>query len=643
MTDEGKSPEKLLLELARCQSELKQVRQIQQMARMGQWSYDLSSGEIRWSDQVFNLFERAPELGPPGFDENLANYHPEDAARLQLHVRQAVEEGWEIKSDYRVNLPSGRSVWHGSTIFPVKDESGKVTGLIGTVQDITGRKRIEEDHRENKLNLETFLNAIQESAILLKRDGTILLANSMVAQRLGTSRDELAGTNIYDHFSDDVSETRRQQLDSVCRSGQARHFEDQRAGRVYSSSVYPIFDRAGAIDRFAVLAVDVTERRRTEYQVKGLNRLRETLLSPRPLDEKLQRITNGLVDIFEADFARIWVIRRGDRCDDGCTHAELTEGPHVCRHRDRCLHLVASSGRYTHLDGRVHRRVPFGCYKIGRVAAGDDPKFITNEVARDIRIHDRDWARHLGLVSFAGYRVLSPSGTPAGVLALFSKRPISPDEDQLIESLAATVSQVVETDLIEQALRLTQFSVDQSADAAYWMGPDARFRYVNEASCRMLGYTREELLQMTVHDIDPNFPAEAWPAHWKELKEKGSLNIESAHKAKDGRFIPIDISTNYVSFGGDDYNCVFVRDITERKQADEEREGLIAELQQSISQVRQLSEMLPICANCKKVRDDQGYWSAIEQYISEHSATQFSHGICPDCARDLYPEFYKEE
>ena len=61
-----------------------------------------------------------------------------------------------------------------------------------------------------------------------------------------------------------------------------------------------------------------------------------------------------------------------------------TDGPHVCRYRDRCLHLLASSGRYTHIDGQAHRRVPFGCYKIGRIASGEDHKFLTNDVHRTI-------------------------------------------------------------------------------------------------------------------------------------------------------------------------------------------------------------------------------------------------------------------
>jgi PAS domain S-box-containing protein len=83
-------------------------------------------------------------------------------------------------------------------------------------------------------------------------------------------------------------------------------------------------------------------------------------------------------------------------------------------------------------------------------------------------------------------------------------------------------------------------------------------------------------------------------------------------------------------------------DISERKQAVNEREQLIRKLQAALQEVKTLSGMLPICSSCKKIRDDQGYWNNLEIYISDHSDALFSHGICPECAERLYPEYYKK-
>ncbi|UCE83964.1 MAG: PAS domain S-box protein [Deltaproteobacteria bacterium] len=131
------------------------------------------------------------------------------------------------------------------------------------------------------------------------------------------------------------------------------------------------------------------------------------------------------------------------------------------------------------------------------------------------------------------------------------------------------LAEIAERKRVEEALRLTQFSVDHAGDAVFWMGPDARFIYVNDAACRSLGYTREELLSMSVHDIDLNFPKEIWPKHWEEIIRRRTFIIESQHRAKDGRVFPVEITVNYLDFEGKEYNCAFARDITERKLAEE--------------------------------------------------------------------------
>ena len=85
------------------------------------------------------------------------------------------------------------------------------------------------------------------------------------------------------------------------------------------------------------------------------------------------------------------------------------------------------------------------------------------------------------------------------------------------------------------------------------------------------------------------------------------------------------------------------REVAERKRAEEEREKVISRLQQALAHVKKLSGLLPICASCKKIRDDRGYWLQVEEYIRDHSEAQFSHGICPECAKKLYPDFFADK
>ena len=84
------------------------------------------------------------------------------------------------------------------------------------------------------------------------------------------------------------------------------------------------------------------------------------------------------------------------------------------------------------------------------------------------------------------------------------------------------------------------------------------------------------------------------------------------------------------------------KNISKRKQAEKEREKLITELKDAVNKIKTLRGLLPICSNCKKIRDDKGYWKQIESYISDHSEAEFTHGICPKCAKKFYPELFQE-
>ena len=168
-------------------------------------------------------------------------------------------------------------------------------------------------------------------------------------------------------------------------------------------------------------------------------------------------------------------------------------------------------------------------------------------------------------------RTVKLRGVNVGSLCVVYQDDFVPSEEdnKVIEVIASALGVEEDRKRAEEALQFTQFAIDHSSDAAFWLGSDARFIYVNDVASSVLGYSRNELLSMTVHDIDPDFPKEVWPDHWKDLQKRGSFVIESHHRTKDGKIFPVELSVNYVQFSGKEYNCAFARNITERKNTEE--------------------------------------------------------------------------
>ena len=122
----------------------------------------------------------------------------------------------------------------------------------------------------------------------------------------------------------------------------------------------------------------------------------------------------------------------------------------------------------------------------------------------------------------------------------------------------------------EDALQKMRISVDRAGDSVFWISRQGRILYVNDATCADRGYSREELLGMTIFDLDPDYQPGVWDPHFEDLKRRGTITLETRHRTKDGRVFPVEVNANYVFHNGEEFNFAFLRDITERKRVEEE-------------------------------------------------------------------------
>jgi PAS domain S-box-containing protein len=198
----------------------------------------------------------------------------------------------------------------------------------------------------------------------------------------------------------------------------------------------------------------------------------------------------------------------------------------------------------------------------------------------------------------------------------------------------------------QETLQKLASIVASSADAI--IGKDLNGTIVswNAGAEQVYGYASQEAVGKSIFMLAPEDMTAAEMAGFLESLRRGEKieSYETLRRKKDGGIISVDLTISPIKneLGQIQGSSTIARDITSRKLAEKERDELLASLQDALANVKTLHGMLPICSACNKIRNDEGYWERIETYIRERSDAEFTHGICPDCAKKLYPQFYKD-
>lgn len=414
------------------------------------------------------------------------------------------------------------------------------------VRVVVLRKAVDAVIAESERKYRGMFNSLRDGILRVTMDGMIQETNERLETMLGYTSAELRQLS-YQELAPDEWKASTQKIiqEQTIGRGYSDEYEKEylrKDGTRVPISVksWLIKDEHGKNVGMWGIIRDISERKRLEaelhkYSVGLENLVTERTKELRQSEERFRRAFN------DSPFPMI-------------IHAEDGE-------------VVRINREWSEITGYTHEEIPtIEAWTLR--AYGERKKYVKEDIEKLYGLEGR--------VKEGEYTV----STKSGVVRVwdFSSAPLGklPDGRRIVLSMAMDIT---ERKKAEEALRLTQFSVDRAADSVLWIKQDARFIYANDQACKRLGYSREELLRMSVFDVDPVFPKEKWPEHWKEIEQRGSFVFESKHRAKNGEIFPVDISVNLIQHGDKKYNCVFARDITVRKKAEEEISRLNQELE----------------------------------------------------------------
>ena len=621
----------------------------QAIGHIGSWEFDVVANRLTWSDEVYRMFGLRPQEFGVTYEAFFDAVHPDDRAAVDAAYTESLREGRDgYEIEHRVVRRDTRDirVVHEKCEH-VKDASDQIVRSIGIVQDITERKRAEEERRRLTAILETTSDLVSIST----PEGQLVYLNREGRRMLGWGANEdLSNKVIADAHPDwalrVVNDT------GIPAAIQQGAWRGETAlltpdGREIPVSQVIMSHRSadGSLDYLSTIMRDMSERKRAEEALLNAKLLSEDYINSLPglfyvFDEqRFVRWNNAWEDItgysakelgkmygtdfFDGETRRLIEEKMGEVFRDGAAEAEaelvtkdgrrlpyfftglrreIKGKPHIVglgvdiaeRKRAeeqlrRGEELLEEMGSMARIGGWEHdlitgdARWTRGTYEIVEIEPGapiPGPKeHLDYYLPEDRAALEKAYQRAVKTGEPFDLELRCHTAKGRLIWARAIGRPVT-ERDKCVK-MKGTFQDITDRKRAEEALRLTQFAVEHATDAAFWAGSDAKFQYVNQSACRLLGYTRDELLRMTVHDVNPDFPAEAWLEHWDELKRRGSMVIESVNQTKDGRIIPVEISINLVVFEGREYDLAFTRDITERKRAEEEREKLEAQLRQS--------------------------------------------------------------
>ncbi|HPC35839.1 MAG TPA: PAS domain S-box protein [Candidatus Marinimicrobia bacterium] len=539
-------------------------------------------------------------------------------SRTFLEHKKA-KQGQTLESQVITKSGEVRDVEIKASVFEIEDQ--KV--VYALFHDVTEQKRIEAELAKERNLLRVLLDTTPDHIYYKDRDSRFILMSKSQAERFGLSDPkEAIGKTDFDFFTEEHARPAFEDEQRIIRTGKPiigiEEKETWPGGGIswVSTTKMPLLDENGEIIGTFGISRDITDRKLAEEQLmKAMEEIKNS-------EDKLKNIINGsaIPQFFIDKDHKVVYWNTALTALTGIKSEEIV-------------------GTTNHWKAFYDNQRPCLADLLVNGSIKNLPKWYSDKYQKSNFVEN-------------GFEATDffPNLGKDGKWIFFTAVAIKDSKGEIIGVLE-TLEDITERKRAEEALArektLFKTVIDNIPDKIYAKDTEGRFIVCNKAVVERMGKSDEkEIISKTDFDFIDNKLANQFRTNELEIIKTGIplINHEEPLDQAEGGMrwnsttkVPLrDLQGNIIGIVG------VGRDITERKQAEEQREKFIAELQEALDKIKTLKGLIPICACCKKIRDDQGYWNNVESYIKEHAEVEFTHGICPDCMKKLYPNYCKD-
>ncbi|KIX12604.1 hypothetical protein X474_18540 [Dethiosulfatarculus sandiegensis] len=486
---------------------------------------------------------------------------------------------------------NGEEVIIETSGVPVLDSRGDLLGYRGTDRNVTEREKRKAALGRALGQLQSILASATQMAIIgMDLTGLITVFNTGAERILGYSAEEMIGRTTPEILflpselkagagqSSQTADGEHQGFDDLLKATLKSGYEQGEWTLVRKNKetliadviLTPQYTENGGLTGYLAVALDITVKKRMAQHLTRLNLLKEKLLAPGDLEQKLNLMGQSMVRMFDAHWGGIWVMYSNDPDEQDREQSWQQRMDET----GQSLRLAAGAGPGSEFWNKKCEKMPLPDYLIGRMTKGGEDLFVTNNPWPLPEMEDLKWMEQEGISSLAALRLVNLANQTIGVMAFFTKMPIADEDKAFFENMGATASQVIRTARAEEAR--AEFEAryrrifENISDVVYTLDHERRFLTINPAVKKCLGYTPSEMLDRKLEEFMlPRYRLAFLDKYQNEIEEKGFSAGVGAFVSKSGETHYIEFKNSLTERSGEQGHITGSgRDITEKMQAE---------------------------------------------------------------------------